>query len=754
MNDPHDVTGAGRMLAIGSIAYSLSVEATITNSPIFPYPVALERAFRAYDPGLTFRQADDDRTVLRRSSPDWTFRRVQFPALEVDMRRAVQLVAGLAGCAGPMMFECFVRGKRATFSLGARPQDIGFVMGHLLAVYPEAVITATVDPRQDVKDVAVLFDLYSAEPYHRALRSAHDSLWRHVAHVCDLLGSRDDFFYEVQFCRAHHPWQRNMANMLDAERSLGHRAPLGRTITHKQLDEPLFAASIRMGASTDRIARAIAAFTGSYTVDGRALRYRTLDEYTRVLGHGGVMKMLRGRATHAVGQLLTASELALFVQPPDQSAASVINLDLISGLPVPERLTGNGIPLGRNTARGIPIDVVQPLGQRNRSSWLIGRSRSGKSSALVHRCRFLAEQGHGFCLLDAHRTTAFEVVGALHGIDPAGIIFLDFDAGMPVAYNPVSHPYPEEYGRLTTEYLHSFKHLFGTDSFHRTNHLLGNAIYACLVLPDANLATIPLLFTKTPIGEQLRRRVIASVQNPAVRRFWQDEFPSYRPDAFAPISNRFSAFLLDDQTGRTFTQDQNVVDIAQWMDDGRAVIIAPPQSIEAAGIVGGCLIAQAKQAAFRRTGTPRAHRHFHFIVDEWHRFITSATTIEQILNETGKGGLSVALANQETGQIPSDLLKAVFTVPNTFVFGVGHPDARLLAPLFNGRVTPETLASQETGSVYARIDGDIVNFHTPTPLQPNAAVADRIIAHSLATYHAQPKTNVQPHTRRIINTLE
>lgn len=640
------------------------------------------------------------------------------------------------------------------FFIGARPSDIGFVLGNLLAVYPEAVITAAHDPRSDRKDVAVLFDLYSGEPYHRRLHAAHDGLWRSFAHICDLLDAHDECFYEVEFVRTQHPWQRNMANMIEAERSLGHRAPHGRTITAKQLDAPLFAVSVRIGASTDRIARAIAAFIGSYTVDGRSLRYRSIKDYARVLGPHGIMKMLRSRATHTAGQLLTASELALFVQPPDQSAASVLDLDLVSGLPVPQRLTGLGIPLGRNTARGIPVYVVQPLVQRNRSCWLIGRSRSGKSSALVHRCRFLAQQGHGFCLLDAHRTTAFEVLGALGGIDPARIVFLDFDAGMPVAYNPVSHPHPEEYGRLTTEYLHSFKHLFSTDSFHRTNHLLGNAIYACLVLPDANLATIPMLFSKTPTGEQLRRRVIAAVQNPAVRRFWQDEFPTYRPDAFAPISNRFSAFLLDDQTGRTFMQDRNVVDIAQWMDDGRAVVIAPPQSIEAASIVGGCLIAQAKQAAFRRTGTERAKRHFHFIIDEWQRFITSATTIEQIINESGKGGLSVALANQETGQLPSDLLKAVATVPNTFVFGVGHPDARLLAHLFNGRVTPETLVGQETGSVHACIDGDIVNYTTPTPVRPDARTAERIIAHSLATYHAQPNTIVPSRPRRIINTLE
>jgi hypothetical protein len=206
---------------------------------------------------------------------------------------------------------------------------------------------------------------------------------------------------------------------------------------------------------------------------------------------------------------------------------------------------------------------------------------------------------------------------------------------------------------------------------------------------------------------------------------------------------------------RTFTQQTNQVDIGTWMDEKKIVIIATPASLDAGSIVGGFLIAQAKQAAFRRIGTTRAQHHFHLIVDEWHRFITSATTVEQIINESGKAGLSVILANQETGQIPSDLLKAVFSIPNIFVYGVNMPDARALAHLFNGHVSAETLASQGTGSVYGRIGQDIVNYQTPPPLTPNAASAAAIIAHSQTRYHATPVPHEPPRPqRRIIDTFE
>jgi len=333
-------------------------------------------------------------------------------------------------------------------------------------------------------------------------------------------------------------------------------------------------------------------------------------------------------------------------------------------------------------------------------------------------------------------------------------VYLDFEDTTPVAYNPFAHHDPEDYGRLTTEYVNSLKSLFDAERYHRMSHVLGMSIYALFVLKE-NLATLPDLLARTPTGEALRRRVISTANNDAVRHFFQEDYHTLTNDAFAPLTNRLSALLIDDKTHRVFAQQTNKVDIPAAMDNRQILIVRPPASIEAAKIVGGIVIAQAQHAAFRRVGTPRAQQHFHLIIDEFHRFITSASTLQSIIDETAKGGLSVCLANQETGQIPADLLKAMYSIPNIFVFGVNLPDAKTLAHLFNGHVTAETLAGQRTGEVTARIDGDIANFTCPPPLATSTAVAERLIKHSQTRYYATNTTSATAprRARRVIDTI-
>jgi hypothetical protein len=103
------------------------------------------------------------------------------------------------------------------------------------------------------------------------------------------------------------------------------------------------------------------------------------------------------------------------------------------------------------------------------------------------------------------------------------------------------------------------------------------------------------------------------------------------------------------------------------------------------------------------------------------------------------------------------MLKAILSIPNIFVFGVNLLDAKTLAPLFNGTVRAETLAGQRTGEVTARINGHVANFTVPPPRRAqNNALAERIIAHSKATYYATatPTAPTAPRqSRRVIDTI-
>jgi len=86
---------------------------------------------------------------------------------------------------------------------------------------------------------------------------------------------------------------------------------------------------IRIGATIPALAASIEAFTGIFTADGQPFRYRTLDDYLRVVSLQDVVAMLRQRATHTAGQLLTSSELARFVHLPDRAAAGPVHLSFM-----------------------------------------------------------------------------------------------------------------------------------------------------------------------------------------------------------------------------------------------------------------------------------------------------------------------------------------------------------------------------------------------------------------------------------------
>ncbi|HEY3439716.1 MAG TPA: hypothetical protein VGK29_03145 [Paludibaculum sp.] len=742
----------GRRLAENTTNYSATLEAKITQSPIYPHPVPLEPPFRPFDPLQTFEHAGPVPVPSAEPGTKWLVRRIILTKTDsIDYKHAESTLAALAGSKTPITFELWATRHTAGLYLGAPLKNAGLVLQHWRTAYPECPITNTPDPANDLRpDNLVVCDLYSPAPYHRSIRlQAQTSPWRYLLSACDSLKEGETVFAQIIFAPTKNAWQQNIAALLQAESLLGPRAPMGRTANPKRPDEPIFAAAIRIGTTQPSLAAALESFTGTFSADGKPFRYRTTKDFGRVLDATGMVAMIRERTTHTSGQLLTTSELATFVHHPDTLPGGRVQLVATNGLPVPKRRCENGFPLGTNNYNGAPLIVRQPNDQHNKNNLHIGLSRKGKSTLLLHRCRHLALTGQGVGLIDPHRTTAFDLLGMLgEAVSPERVVFLDFDAPTPVAYNPFAHDDEEEFGRLTNEYVNSFKHLLGAEGFHRMNHILGMSLYALFVL-SANVATIPELLS--PSGEGLRRRVATLAKNDTVRRFWTDEYKTYTKDAFTPLTNRLSALLLDDKTQRTFCQEQNKIDIARIMDEQQVLIIAPPASIESASLVGGMLIGQAKHAAFRRAGTPRAARHFHLGIDEFHRFITSAHSLQSIIDETSKGGLSVSLANQETGQIPADLLKAVLSVPNIFVFGVNLPDAKLLAPLFSGSVTPDYLTRQRTGEVCARIDGEITTFvgTPPTPYDPD--LAERLIAHSTQTYYARP---AEPNPRRAGRTIE
>jgi len=329
------------------------------------------------------------------------------------------------------------------------------------------------------------------------------------------------------------------------------------------------------------------------------------------------------------------------------------------------------------------------------------------------------------------------------------VVFADFDAPVPVAYNPFKDAPPEDYGRLTGDFLQTIGPLFGTEGFRQLEYFLRNGVYALFAL-GLNLAKLLVLFSPSNEGDSLRASIVRTVQHEAVLRFWRDEYRTIAASKFAPINNRVAGLFLDDRTFRTFNQQENKVDVGAVLRDHKVLIVALPSEWEAARIVGGFIIGQVKHLAMRRTVQEQK---FFLIAEEAHRFEGSA--FWEVIDQTTKGRLSLWLSHQNMGHIPAELKKPLQSI-DTFLLRINKDDSRHYASLLRDKVTPETLTNLPQGECYARIGGDIVNFQCPPPLIPDPLVAAEIIAASRARYYQDGTVSspVVPHRSRIIETFE
>ena len=448
------------------------------------------------------------------------------------------------------------------------------------------------------------------------------------------------------------------------------------------------------------------------------------------------------RDVYTTGMILSSEELSNFVHFPDGSVSGPVSLDFVKGLRVPDSLLQRGRPLGFNSASGGEALVTLPDSTLNKCFWLLGASRTGKSTSIINQVLWLSRQGHGVVVIDPHRSTALELLG-LFDEDVAGrVVFLDFDCGSHVpCYNCFSGEDEEGYGRLAVEVLNSFKTILDSGQFHRMSHLLGMGIYALFVL-EKNISALPALYSKTGLGERLRGEVIRKAGNEEVKRFWKTEFNSYPGEAFSPVLNRLSTLFIDTRAYRVFSQEKNKIDIGKIMNEAKILVVAMPASNDVASLIGGMVIAQVDKAAQARTNTVDAEKNCFLFVDEAHRFLRSGATIETILNERVKGGLHTCLANQETGQLSEELLKAVLSAPNVMCFSVNMLDAKRILPVFRGKVSVENILSLRTGEAIGRIDTEIVDFKCPPPpTSYDDKLAKKIIRESRERYYT-PLSNI------------
>jgi len=340
-------------------------------------------------------------------------------------------------------------------------------------------------------------------------------------------------------------------------------------------------------------------------------------------------------------------------------------------------------------------------------SLFIGSTGAGKTNALLYWLQrlFSNRKDVALVLIDPHGDAAVDLVRLIPRSERERITVLD-PTYVSFGLNPLSLPAGAE-GTNRVQILQTqveelsalLSDVFNTDAANapRLMWVFKGALYYLYTLDDnptfRDLYRILVDFIsmhRTDIEAMLRRKALED----EIIRSTIDAISKLPKDAFAPVVNRISNFVLPPQsiTSRTFCSRTSKLDFEEMMVPGRLTIFRITKTLPydfrrlvAASIMMRFYFAVEKRAAkLERAGEPPSARTpIVLAVDEFQN-ISDLKLLDIILSESRKYGLYLWMVNQNIQQIRPDLFSSLSgNVGPVYSFRVGPDDASRLSELIS-----------------------------------------------------------------------
>jgi hypothetical protein len=289
--------------------------------------------------------------------------------------------------------------------------------------------------------------------------------------------------------------------------------------------------------------------------------------------------------------------------------------------------------------------------------------------------------------------------------DPHGDLALEILEHIPpsrirevIYFNPADQEYPIGFNLLRTV-PESRRHLVasGIVSAFKSVWLdswgprLEYILYGCIAaLVSAENATV-LGAQRMLFDSEYRDWVLAQVDDPMVRGFWENEFAAYGrrllSEAIAPLQNKIGQLVMSPLVRNIVGQVSSSIDLSAIMNRRQILIVNLAKGDlgeDKANLLGSMLVTAFHLAALSRSGMPIEQRSdYHLYVDEFQSFATEA--FASVLSEARKYGLCLTLSHQYTSQLREDVRDALLgNVGSIIAFRVAESDARLLTREFGG----------------------------------------------------------------------
>jgi len=419
--------------------------------------------------------------------------------------------------------------------------------------------------------------------------------------------------------------------------------------------------------------------------------------------------------------ILNSEELAtIFHFPNNQVTTPHIFWLFSKAAPAPAEIPTEGLYLGMSNYRGIKRPVFMSELDRQRHTYIIGKTGTGKSKFLIELMYQDIMAGRGLCFIDPHGDAVEDLIAMIPPERAEDVIyFRPGDQERPMGLNLLSAKTEDQKHFVATSVINMMYKLFDP---HKTGivgprfeHAVRNAMLTAMSEEGTTFVEVMRILTDANYVQEL----LPKVKDPIVRRYWTDQIAQtsdfHKSEVLDYIVSKFGRFVTNKMIRNIIGQSESSFSFREIMDEGKILLINLSKGElgeENSNFLGLILVPRILMAAMSRTDIPEEQRRDFFLyVDEFQNLATP--DFAQILSEARKYKLSLTVANQFIGQIEEEVKNAIFGNVGTIItYRVGVTDANYLAREFSPVFSEDDLLNIERFHIYMKT---IVNNEPVVP---------------------------------------
>ncbi len=376
------------------------------------------------------------------------------------------------------------------------------------------------------------------------------------------------------------------------------------------------------------------------------------------------------------------------------------------------------IIFAHNTYGETTTPIGLTLEERERHTYIIGATGTGKTTMLIQMIYQDIVNGKGLAVVDPHGDLTERLLGVIPKERIKDIVYFNpYDIDHPIGLNilELSETNSEverhrEKDLIVSNIVSIFHKLYPARySGPRMEHILRNTVLTALELENPTLFTVYKLLT----DNNFRKQTVSNLNDAVLKEFWKNEFEkqgSYqKAEQISPITNKLGRFLTTTMTRRILNQEKSKLNFDHIMNDKKILICDLSKGKigeDTSSFLGSLIIAKLQLAALKRIHIPEDKRtDFFLYIDEFQNFAT--ITFAQILSEARKYHLNTILAHQTISQIEDqDLLKIILAnVATVISFRTSNPsDESTILPIFAPQVTKNEISNLPSYNFYIKIN--------------------------------------------------